>query len=116
MSKKILGRGRLASDLISRDRPTNKVDLAYLYYLPFCRVFTSSDKLHERTVSLFMRDNQTFVRGDDLKADLAKLDAHYSALPDEVKASGLHRFASNPPDDTSFLVTRLWDLYMPKWR
>jgi hypothetical protein len=106
----------LASDLISRDRPTNKVDLAYLYYLPFCRVFTSKDKLHERTVPLFMRANQTFVRSDELKADLANLDAHYSGLPDEIKRSGLHRFANNPPEDTSFLVTRLWDTYMPKWR
>jgi hypothetical protein len=106
----------LASDLISRDRPSNKVDLAYLYYLPFCKVFTSKDKLHERTVPLFMRANQTFVRSEELKADLAKLDAHYSCLPSEIKRSGLHRFAKNPPDDTSFLVTRLWDTYMPKWR
>jgi hypothetical protein len=106
----------LASDLISRDRPTNKVDLAYLYYLPFCKVFTSKDKLHARTVPLFMRANQTFVRSQDLKADLAKLDGYYSRLPDEIKRSGLHRFARNPPEDTSFLVTRLWDMYMPRWR
>jgi hypothetical protein len=106
----------LASDLISRNRPTNKVDLAYLYYLPFCKVFTSGDKLHERTVSLFMRDNQTFVRGSDLKSDLAKLDARYSVLPPEVKARGLRRFACSPPEDSSFLVTRLWDLHLPKWR
>jgi hypothetical protein len=106
----------LASDLISRERPTNKVDFAYLYYLPFCKVFTSGDKLHERTVPLFVRPDQTFVRGTELKADLANLNAYYSALPDEVKRSGLHRFASSPPDDTSFLVTRLWDRYLPSWR
>lgn len=106
----------LASDLVSRDRPTNKIDLAYLYYLPFCKVFTSKDKLHERTVPLFMHANQTFIRSEALKAGLAKLDAHYSGLPDEVKRSGLHRFANNPPEDTSFLVTRFWDTYMPKWR
>ena len=106
----------MASDLISRDRPTNKVDLAYLYYLPFCKVFASKDKLHERTLPLFMRSNQTFVRSEDLKADLAKLDAHYSSLPEEIKQSGLHRFANNPPDDISFLVTRLWDRYTPRWR
>jgi hypothetical protein len=106
----------LASDLISRDRPSNKVDLAYLYYLPFCKVFTSKDKLHERTVPLFKRTNQTFIRSEDLKADLAKLDAYFSAFPDEVKRSGLHRFAKSPPEDTSFLVTRLWDTYMPQWR
>lgn len=106
----------LASDLISRDRPTNKVDLAYLYYLPFCKVFTSKDKLHEKIAPLFMRPNQTFIRADDLKSDLAKLDAYYSELPDEIKRGGLHRFANHPPEDTSFLVTRLWDAYIPTWR
>jgi hypothetical protein len=106
----------LASDLISRNRPTNKVDLAYLYYLPFCKVFTSKDKLHERTVPLFMRPNQTFVRSDDLKADLAKLDAHYSKMSDEIERNGLARFANTPPEDTSFLITRLWDTYSPGWR
>jgi len=106
----------LASDLISRHRPSNKIDLAYLYYLPFCKVFTSGDKLHEKTVPFFKRANQTFVRSEDLKADLAKLDAYYSQLPDEIKRSGLHRFAKNPPEDTSFLVTRLWDQYIPTWR
>ncbi|HEY0702968.1 MAG TPA: hypothetical protein VGD60_09400 [Candidatus Acidoferrales bacterium] len=106
----------LASDLISRDRPSNKVDMAYLYYLPFCKIFTSKDWLHEQAVPLFMRSNQTFVRSDELKADLAKLDAFYSALPEKIKRSGLHRFAAHPPEDTSFLVTRLWDTYMTGWR
>jgi hypothetical protein len=79
-------------------------------------VFTSKDKLHEKTVPLFVRPNQTFIRADDLKADLAKLDAYYSELPDEIKRGGLHRFANHPPADTSFLVTRLWDTYTPTWR
>ena len=44
----------VSADLISRVRPKgkadNKVDIAYLYYLPFCMVFTSNDNLHERVV------------------------------------------------------------------
>lgn len=36
----------IGSDLIGRERPSNKVDIAYLYYLPFCMVFVSGDKLH----------------------------------------------------------------------
>jgi hypothetical protein len=106
----------LGADLISRDRPSNKIDVAYLYYLPFCKVFTSKDKLHDRIVPLFLRSDQTYVKGADLKADLAKLEAHYSALPDEVKVLGLSRFASTPPEETSFLVTQLWDRHLPKWR
>jgi hypothetical protein len=110
----------VAADQISRVRPAgkvdNKVDIAYLYYLPFCMVFTSKDKLHRRVVPLFLRDDQTFVEGDDLKADLRKLDEHYSVLPDELKSSGFHKFAAYPPEDDSFLVTRLWDKHLPDWR
>jgi hypothetical protein len=106
----------IAADLISRERPSNKIDLAYVYYLPFCQVFSSSDKLHERVVPLFLRQNQTFVKGQELKADLHKLDEYYSALPEETKARGLHKFADCPPEDTTFLVTRLWDTYLPAWR
>jgi hypothetical protein len=40
----------MGSNLIGRERKSNMVDVAYLYYLPFCQVFTSSDKLH-RTVA-----------------------------------------------------------------
>jgi len=82
----------LASDLISPDRPTDKVDLAYLHYLPFCKVFTSKDKLHERPLFLFMRSNPTFVRSEDLKPDLAKLQKDSAYLSqngyDLINASG----------------------------
>jgi hypothetical protein len=110
----------IAADLISRVRPAgkadNQVDIAYLYYLPFCRIFTSSDNLHERVVPLFLRENQSFVKGAELKADLRKLDEHYSALPDDLKAKSIFAFATDPPLDTSFLVTRLWDKHRPNWR
>jgi hypothetical protein len=79
----------LGADLIGRERPTNKIDIAYLYYLPFCMAFTSRDKLHERTAPLFLDPDQEFIRGDDLKADLANLDAHYSQLSDEEKLRGV---------------------------
>ena len=110
----------MAADLISRVRPAgkanNKIDIAYLYYLPFCKVFTSSDNLHERVVPFFLRADQSFVKGPELKTDLRKLDDHYSALPEEVRLRGLQDFAASPPTDTAFLVTRLWDRHLPKWR
>ncbi len=79
-------------------------------------VFTSSDRSHAGIAPLFLLPNQTFVNGADLKADLKRLDMHYSALPDEVKAGGLFSFASYPPKDKDFLVTRLWDKRAPKSR
>jgi len=110
----------MAADLISRVRPAgkadNKVDIAYLYYLPFCQVFLSNDNLHKRVVPLFLRDDQSFIVGDELKADLRKLDSHYAELPDDVKVSGFYNFAPDPPEDPSFLVTQLWDKHLPRWR
>jgi hypothetical protein len=107
----------VGADLISRGRPSNKVDIAYLYYLPFCMVFSSGDKLHARTVPLFLDDTQSFVPAADLKQDLGYLDKHYSELPEEVKAKGIMSFAALPPEDPRFLVTRLWDRHMrADWR
>ncbi len=107
----------IGADLIGRGRPSHKIDVAYLYYLPFCMVFTSNDRLHKLLVPLFLRNDQSFVSGEELKADLARLDAHYSVLPEETKAKGVYVFAHSPPHDTSFLVTRLWDKHMaPTWR
>jgi len=106
----------MAADLISRERASHKIDVAYLYYLPFCNVFTSTDKLHVNIAPLFMTSDQTFVAGPDLKHDLGKLDAHYGALPEEGRNTGTISFAKTPPDDSDLLTTRLWDKHLPNWR
>ncbi len=110
----------VGADLISTVRPVNKadnkVDLAYLYYLPFCMIFVSNDKLHERIVPMFLRDDQSFVNGQALKADLAAVDKHFAAFPEEERVKGLFSLASDPPDDRAFLVTRLWDKHLPGWQ
>ena len=107
----------LGVDLISKDRASNKIDLAYLYYLPFCMVFASMDKLHARTAPLFLRDDQQFLWGADVKADLGRLDEHYSKLPEETRRRGVMSFAHRPPLDGDFLVTQLWDRFLsPIWR
>jgi hypothetical protein len=70
-----------------------------------------------RTAPLFLDEKQVFVRGDDLKADLANLDAHYSLLSDEEKLRGVMSFAHYPPVEGDFLVSKLWDKLMkPEWR
>jgi hypothetical protein len=102
----------ITAGLIGSDRKSNRSDIAYLYYLPFCMVFTSEDNLHVRVVPHFLRPDQSFVKGSDLKNDLQNLDEHYSALPEEIKEQGLYGFATYPPDDDSYLVTRLWKKHM----
>jgi hypothetical protein len=63
-----------------------------------------------------MHPAQQFVHGDDLKADLKRLDDRYLKLPAETREKGLYSFAQFPPDDSSFLTSRLWDAYLPDWR
>jgi hypothetical protein len=106
----------LPTQLLRNVKPSHHVDLAYLYYLPFCAVFTSKDSFQAQIVPLFLGPMQDFVNGIEFKEDLKKLNALYSALPDEVLRTGLINFAAIPPEDTGFFVTRMWDKYLPLWR
>jgi hypothetical protein len=106
----------LPTQLLRNVKASHQVDLAYLYYLPFCSVFTSKDNFHAQIVPLFIRPNQTFVNGIEFKEEMKKLNAHYSALPEHVLKTGLSNFAAYPPEETELLTTQLWDKYLPRWR
>lgn len=106
----------LAANHISTDRPSNRLDIAYLYYLPFCQVFVSSDKLHRKCAPLFLREDQSFIWGHELKSALSELDRHYSALPENEKEKGLMDIAPHPPLELNSIVSRLWDRHLPNWR
>src|SRR6185295_19857457 len=102
---------------ISGERASNKADMAYLYYLPFTMVFISGDNLHRRTVSLFLREDQSYLERDEFKAALGEMDEHYDQLPDEIKQLGVMRFASYPPSSIYNAITSEWDRHMrPDWR
>ncbi len=49
----------------SRSGAGSRMDLIYLFYLPFCKSFVSSDWIHKECAPLFLRDDQTFVWGPD---------------------------------------------------
>ena len=65
----------LANHLIGT-RGTNRVDLEYLFYLPFCEVFSSSDRFHKEFAPLFLDNQQNFVDGNILKRDLKHIQVH----------------------------------------
>ena len=104
----------IAANLISPERPSNRTDIAYLFYLPFSIIFVSSDKLHKRCASLFMREDQEFVWGVELKSDLGKLNRHYSTIfSSEDKERGVTKLIRKPPEDKEFMVTHLWKRHLP---
>lgn len=103
----------LAANLISSDRASNRADIAYLFYLPFCHVFVSGDKLHQRCAPAFLTKRQDFVWGPDLKADIARINRELSTLSEEARQVGLHKLAPRPPGDPSGLVASLWRKHAP---
>jgi hypothetical protein len=104
----------LGANLIASTRASHKVDMAYLFYLPFCTLFTSSDKLHRQCAPLFMRANQRFVWGLDLKSDLNALNTHYAGLSDEVKQQGIFKFATHLPFESNGLIRQLFESFAPR--
>jgi hypothetical protein len=100
----------LASNLIAAERVSNRTDITYLFYLPFCMLFVSSDNLHRRSAPLFMRQDQEFVWGVDLKVALSTMNKHFLELPQELREKGISNFASSPPAGN--LVSDLWDRHL----
>lgn len=105
----------VAAGLIPSERPTNRIDAAYLHYVPFAQIFISSDRLHETLAPVVMDANQRFVWGQDLKADLTRLVTHFKAHPD-IDTAGLAMVANGPPRDDTGVIATLWDRYLPEWR
>jgi hypothetical protein len=106
----------LAAGLISTERPSNKLDISYLFYLPFAMVFVSGDKLHKRCCNVFTGPDQSFVWAHDLKADLRRINDHFSNLPEDTKELGIMAFAHTPPENLESIVVQLWDKHLPRWR
>jgi len=73
-------------------------------------VFVSSDNLHRRTAQLFMRPDQAFVWGMDLKPALNAINDHFLQLPERERERGISAFAHSPPPGN--LVAELWDRFM----
>lgn len=93
----------LTSGLIGT-RPTNRVDLEYLYYLPFGNVFTSNDKVHKNLVPLLLKDYQKFITGPELKEDLKNILAYLNNLEIEER----RKFKNVPPIIKSSITFQLW--------
>lgn len=97
-------------------RRTNIIDLEYLYYLPFSMFFVSGDALHKELSGHFMREDQVFVDGVELRDDLKLLSEEWHGLSDQEKKRRGIDFGSHPPQDEKYLTCRLWKKFMRPWR
>jgi hypothetical protein len=102
----------LGAGLIGGERPSNRTDVAYLFYLPFAMVFVSSDDLHRNLAPLFVRTDQAFIWGMDLKAALKATNDHFLTLPEVERDKGISAFAHAPPSGN--VIAEAWDRFMRK--
>lgn len=85
--------------------PYDRQDISYLSYLPFSFLFVSSDKLHRQCAPLFLRSDQGFIWGPELKADLAEIVERYKGFSEVERENGMMKFAPVPPEGS--LVAKL---------
>jgi hypothetical protein len=89
------------------DRPTNLIDVQYLYYTPFCMAFVSTDRLHRVLAPLLLRPDQDFVWGAELKADIASRLAERPTLDEAARKRRAWVYGGPDPRRGS-VVTKLW--------
>ena len=99
-----------------RWEPTNLLDVQYLYYLPFCMVFASNDRLHRNLAPLLIREDQSFVNGEELKEDLRRLADFFEKLNNTKLQKLRYALASHPPPKKDSVVHQLWKKHMRPWR
>ncbi|RLC61064.1 MAG: hypothetical protein DRI01_09115 [Chloroflexi bacterium] len=100
----------VSRNLVS-DRLTNIIDLEYVYYLPFCKVFTSSDKFLRNFSQLFLTEGQTFTWGEDLKSDLKAFCDYWGEKGDDERFRYQQDYENYPPDIPGSLTCSIWQ----KW-
>jgi hypothetical protein len=99
--------GALRHNLVKKDT-NDRIDIEYLFYLPFCKVFSSNDNLHKKLASQLLKEDQVFVTGDDLKKGIENVDNH--PIYDET----MHALCEPiPPMNRDSSIREMWRV--TKW-
>lgn len=85
-------------------------DLEYCYYLPFCQIFASVDKIHKKLIRLLKRENQSFVSGE-FSEELKKLGEEWFSFTKEEKITYLAKYGSRPAPNPDSTIIRLLKEY-----
>jgi hypothetical protein len=93
----------LKNELVTT-RPTNICDMSYMYYMPFCRIFATSDKVQFDFASAMYGGEKNIIKGQDLKADLKKIIEYKDAQKDK-------KYPQIPPGDIETITGDLWIKY-----
>ncbi len=92
------------------------LDIQYLYYLPFCHIFSSEDEDLKLLVPFFLRPDQVFVSKADLQQDLKKLATYLEGLSEEEMTTFRDEYGLYPPDLENSFTTKMWKKFMRRRR
>ena len=95
--------GSYKHDLLTKKKSDDQIDLEYLFYLPFCKVFSSNDKFHITLAPQLITNNQEFVIGSDLKKGIINVDT--PPIHKEILNS---KGAPIPPMAKDSLIRDIW--------
>ncbi|NQU73301.1 MAG: hypothetical protein HQ547_01145 [Candidatus Omnitrophica bacterium] len=95
-------------------KPTNIIDIEYLFYLPFCFVFSSGDIFHKKITFLLLRNDQSFIDRDILKSDLRWIANEWDTIKDnkEERENRFYNYGNYPPDNPNSITYQMWKKYM----
>lgn len=97
-------------------RPTNRTDVEYLFYVPFADVFVSGDTLHRQLYPMVSTPAQLFIHSSDFKADLQRLAAERSSMTDEQVSRRNFAFGSRPWPARGSVLWDAWGKLRGPWR
>jgi hypothetical protein len=95
--------GAYKFNLLFDKKADDQIDLEYLFYLPFCHVFSSNDKFHMTLAPPLMREGQVFLSGEDLKNGIREVE---SLLP--YKETMKAKCAPIPPMPEKSIIRDVW--------
>ncbi len=101
----------LANRLIGT-RSTNRINLEYVLYLPFCKVFASNDNFHKQFAPLFLDETQDFIDGSVFKADIKRINHYWQSLSEKDRDKIRKESGDYPPDWEDSITNQLWKKHM----
>ena len=90
-------------------------DVQYLNYLPFAHAFCTNDRFQHELSQHFLRENQEFIWGEDLKKDLGTIASCYRHMTGEDRKYYALHYGHYPPPIIGSITYRLWQKFMRPW-
>ncbi len=94
-----------------KDRKAH-LDVRYLYYLPFCKIFCTNDTNLKKLVPFFLRPDQVFVSMAELELDLKAISSYFSKFSDEEIKAYYSEYGFYPPELENSFTEKMWKKYM----